>query len=423
MGKKVVLFDSIFWLGFVFVALAFILQNQSIGIVGVVLQVLSLVLVWVIPKKQDRTKGLVPKDSKQPLPIVPPKSSTFFSGLFKKKSSGVVSAEKPIAKSVQPVSPPVVKGTAIKKVEVKEEKIPKIPKKAHIDSARIIFFIILVLALLSLIVYQALHLSDQSWWYYGLMGINVVILLVLFSSAKKIFRKGKSDVEAQAEQIVLEKEQELAVQEGKDVPDGNKKEMLKHYIRRALALRYSQKQIVESALAAGWPSKLIEECYNLEIAEPRGVESLIKSFELNILKGYLKKALEQKFSDAIAVDAALKAGWPVLLVRECIDALQSKNVVFARDMDYEYNDDDESHEPTLKVTANLIKHETDLDKVYRLVEEKKSVKLNDICAQFHITKKQAEEWAAILEKHGLVEMYYPMLGDPEIRWKNLKATE
>ena len=34
---------------------------------------------------------------------------------------------------------------------------------------------------------------------------------------------------------------------------------------------------------------------------------------------------------------------------------------------------------------------------------------------FNISKKQVEDWARILEERGLIKIYYPLIGDPELR--------
>ena len=64
-----------------------------------------------------------------------------------------------------------------------------------------------------------------------------------------------------------------------------------------------------------------------------------------------------------------------------------------------------------------------MDRLYDTIKKRGAVKLSEVSGGFKINKKQAEEWANILEKYGLIEIYYPVLGEPELRWKKSKATE
>ena len=69
-------------------------------------------------------------------------------------------------------------------------------------------------------------------------------------------------------------------------------------------------------------------------------------------------------------------------------------------------------------------YETDFDKLHKLVEKYGRIKIADVAETFKITKKEAEEWATILEQHNLASIYYPALGGPEIvRKKKAKKEE
>ncbi len=59
--------------------------------------------------------------------------------------------------------------------------------------------------------------------------------------------------------------------------------------------------------------------------------------------------------------------------------------------------------------------ETDFDSLYNLVLEKNKVKISEVAKMFKIDKKKAEEWVQILDEHGLVQIHYPPMGEPEIR--------
>jgi quinol-cytochrome oxidoreductase complex cytochrome b subunit len=63
----------------------------------------------------------------------------------------------------------------------------------------------------------------------------------------------------------------------------------------------------------------------------------------------------------------------------------------------------------------LGKYETYFDTLYRIIEKKGKVKLSVLATYFGIAKKRVEEWATILEEHEMLTIYYPLIGDPEIR--------
>jgi CBS domain-containing protein len=61
--------------------------------------------------------------------------------------------------------------------------------------------------------------------------------------------------------------------------------------------------------------------------------------------------------------------------------------------------------------------ETDIDKILAVIKERKRVKFSELEKMFEVSKETIEEWAKILEDHGLAEIFYPAIGEPELRWK------
>jgi len=60
---------------------------------------------------------------------------------------------------------------------------------------------------------------------------------------------------------------------------------------------------------------------------------------------------------------------------------------------------------------------TNIDLVYYAVIEKKSLSLKRLASIFKVSYNKIEEWASVLDKQGLLELYYPVVGDPELRIK------
>ncbi len=67
--------------------------------------------------------------------------------------------------------------------------------------------------------------------------------------------------------------------------------------------------------------------------------------------------------------------------------------------------------------------ETNLDAVVRLIEKYNRLSFSDMSRTFDIPKDVVEEWGKILEEHELVEVYYPPIGEPELRKKGVKIEE
>ncbi len=68
-------------------------------------------------------------------------------------------------------------------------------------------------------------------------------------------------------------------------------------------------------------------------------------------------------------------------------------------------------------------NETDIDHLYELIKRLKKLRISEIALAFGIDIKKAEEWAKILEEHDLAVIYYPPLGEAELKYKDKIKTE
>ena len=57
---------------------------------------------------------------------------------------------------------------------------------------------------------------------------------------------------------------------------------------------------------------------------------------------------------------------------------------------------------------------TDIDALHSYVLEKKTVSLADAAKRFKASKKNVEDWGRILEDHRMIEMHYPVAGEPTL---------
>ena len=72
-----------------------------------------------------------------------------------------------------------------------------------------------------------------------------------------------------------------------------------------------------------------------------------------------------------------------------------------------------------KIPINHI--ETDIDKLMKIIDEKKIIGLEELSKILKINPDRLEIWAKILEDRGLIEIEYPILGLPKLRKKEWKT--
>ncbi len=65
--------------------------------------------------------------------------------------------------------------------------------------------------------------------------------------------------------------------------------------------------------------------------------------------------------------------------------------------------------------------ETYLDEILKIVEREGSVSIDEIRKRLEIPENKIEEWGRILEKHNLIEVYYPPVGKPVFKKKEVKV--
>lgn len=64
---------------------------------------------------------------------------------------------------------------------------------------------------------------------------------------------------------------------------------------------------------------------------------------------------------------------------------------------------------------------TDIDGLYNYILEKKRVRLTAAARKFNASKETVEDWGKILEDHHMIEMHYPVAGEPVLGIPTPKA--
>jgi hypothetical protein len=74
-------------------------------------------------------------------------------------------------------------------------------------------------------------------------------------------------------------------------------------------------------------------------------------------------------------------------------------------------------QPQPKLTPEAVEehYETLLDEIQRLVDSRGSITLASISKTLDLEKGILESWAKILDKSGILELYYPIMGEPLLR--------
>ncbi len=233
---------------------------------------------------------------------------------------------------------------------------------------------------------------------------------------------------------VFFKEKIVAEKEGIKVIEREEEEkitLLRRYIAESLSASYPRDQILASALKSRWPEKMVDqildECITKKVkkklvilsASLGGVFLVMIVLALNglfLLPYWIKAARLSPVPFYTGVMFFITAG-ALFFYTRLRKTLKRKNI--------EYRIEESAHVEEIKETLKKFEggYETDIDKFYSLIAEKKRLTLAEVAKAFDINKETAEEWAKILLDQNLVDIHYPTVGEPEVIWKSSKATK
>jgi predicted transcriptional regulator len=80
-----------------------------------------------------------------------------------------------------------------------------------------------------------------------------------------------------------------------------------------------------------------------------------------------------------------------------------------------------AREPVVKEEELDSNYNTVMDDIVALIEQQESVSLTELSKKFNVPYARLEEWGRILDKNGLLELEYPMVGDVMLRKKGYAA--
>lgn len=82
--------------------------------------------------------------------------------------------------------------------------------------------------------------------------------------------------------------------------------------------------------------------------------------------------------------------------------------------------EEDSEKPVIKTYTDqqsVRQIRTSLDALLEMIMKKGSVKINEASKKLRVNDKKIEEWAQLLEEHGLIDIHYPTVGKPVLKKK------
>ncbi len=203
------------------------------------------------------------------------------------------------------------------------------------------------------------------------------------------------------------------------------------YMQQSLQQKYPLDAIRTAAQQSGWPATLIEQAFLL--AQPKTAKKkkiiillglvvalLVLLLVLNSSDMFLLPYWVSSLSDASPQFYFIMIGVFLLViflfVRKVRRVYKAKQIRYkiAEDKQVSEIKEELQHMPTTIIRGT---YETDFDKLYRLISEKKKLTITEVAQGFNVSRKEAEEWGKILKEQGLIELHYPAVGDLELLWK------
>lgn len=72
---------------------------------------------------------------------------------------------------------------------------------------------------------------------------------------------------------------------------------------------------------------------------------------------------------------------------------------------------------TFEVESDKSYLETDIDKLYNIIKEEKTARMSKVSKRLGVPEEKIQDWVDILEEHKLIDIDYPVMGDPVLKLK------
>lgn len=74
----------------------------------------------------------------------------------------------------------------------------------------------------------------------------------------------------------------------------------------------------------------------------------------------------------------------------------------------------DTKKPIYKITGKTPYIETEIDRLYKLVKERGSIKISEAAKKIGVSEDTVRGWGEVLEEHKLIELHYPIAGKPSL---------
>lgn len=286
--------------------------------------------------------------------------------------------------------------------------------------------------------------EDISWTYYDVNSnkneeiefepVKHKARFTLFSKLLHLFRLKKKPKMVGKE--INEEVKHETNKVGKN-KDKEKLDQLRDYILESMKHNVPKKEIIQACISSGWPMDKVEKVLSgvSSKGKHKNLFSLIVllltvlglGFGLflsgNFLIGYWLDSLKLISSSAYYVILGLVVISIGIIMFDIKDRLAHKKSVYKIKSDESVKEIKENMQEEEHIVVTTGDNLTDIDKLLNLVNERKKLTIEEVSGIFNISKKESEEWGKILKDEGLISLYYPTVGDVELRKKKREKKE
>jgi membrane protease YdiL (CAAX protease family) len=250
---------------------------------------------------------------------------------------------------------------------------------------------------------------------------------------KRLFGSHKPPEKIKINAKIIEHEVKTEVKEKVVKVDKKDKELqLKEYIFTSLRNKIPKEKIIESALASDWPQEIVLKIFKgISRKKKRKKLSLlyvmlimvfvllgITLFNGEFLLFYWVESLST-FSP-MAYGSMIIGLFMIIIISLLwfkINMAKRKKVYKKLNGENVEKLKEKINEPKKVSEVDASSYQTDMDRLLELVNKKGSVGIDSVAKIFNISKSEAEEWGKILKDESLISLYYPTVGDAELRKK------
>lgn len=280
--------------------------------------------------------------------------------------------------------------------------------------------------------------EDISWTYYDVNKVEkdrteeekIIEEHVKHTKSSKLLHWFKLRKEPKISGKAIEKE--LAGEKNKISKDGKKtkESQLKKYIHEALDSKVPKNEIIKACLQSGWPENKVNEVFNSLNRKKSGkkfgtfislvVLTIFLSIGLmitgNFLIGYWLTSLKAISSAVYYSLLSLIVISVGIIIFDVKDKLTEKKKTYKIQQEETVSEikGEMKESPEIVIGDGF---STDIDKLLELANKKSKLTVTEVAGIFNISKKEAEQWGKILKDEGLITLYYPTVGDVELRMK------